>query len=191
MSVAVAPRTIFRRNTPRAPGKFANSANVFPSTVFAGHIDVDAFDRHRQQFPIIDFLGAGTKETHQHFAAAGHGHDVPGVDHGVGRGIHDLPVPPDTLDEHTLVGNQRLGFLCRLADDRPTFLHAKRAQLELVPGRAGTAGFLLAAVLLLIPLARGLKVDAKERRTNQRQNNGGSDGSENVRDGVGHRHRIQ
>ena len=43
---------------------------------------------------------------------------------------------------------------------------------------------------LLIPLACCLKVDAKERRTNQRQNNGGSDGSENVRDGVGHRHRI-
>ena len=69
--------------------------------------------------------------------------------------------------------------------------YAERAQLELVPGRAGTAGFLLAAVLLLIPLARRLKIDAKERRAEQRQNNGGSDGSENVGDGVGDRHRIQ
>ena len=115
----------------------------------------------------------------------------PALDHSVSRSIQDLPVPPNTLDEHTLVWNQRLGFLCRLADNGPTFLHAKRAQLELVPGRAGTAGFLLATVLVLIPLARCLKVDAKERRTNQRQNNGGSDGSENVGDGVGHRHRIQ
>jgi len=32
MLVAVAPRTILRRNTPRAPGRFANWANVFPST---------------------------------------------------------------------------------------------------------------------------------------------------------------
>ncbi len=31
-STAVAPRVILRRNTPRAAGNFANSANVFPST---------------------------------------------------------------------------------------------------------------------------------------------------------------
>ena len=163
----------------------------FSVDVLVGHIDVDAFDRHGQQFPIVDFLGARTEKTDQHFAAAGHGHDVPGVDHGVCRGIQDLPVLPNTLDEHTLVRNQRLGFLCRLADNRSTFLDAKCAKFELVPGRAGTAGFLLAAVLLLIPFARGLEIDAEERRAKQRQNDGGSDRSENIRDGVGHRHRIQ
>jgi hypothetical protein len=30
--VAVAPRVIFRRNTPRAPGSRASSASVLPST---------------------------------------------------------------------------------------------------------------------------------------------------------------
>ena len=60
-----------------------------------------------------------------------------------------------------------------------------------MPGRAGTAHFLLAPVLLLVPLARGLKVDAEERRANQRQNDRGSDRSEDVGDGVGDRHRIQ
>jgi len=73
------------------------------------------------------------------------------------------------LHKHTLVWNQRLGFLWRLADNRPTFLDAKRSQLKLMPSRAGAAGFLLAPVLLLIPLARCLKVDAEECRTDQRQ----------------------
>ena len=90
-----------------------------------------------------------------------------------------------------MLGKQGLRLLRRLADDLRSRPHAIGAQLELVPGRAGTAGFLLAAVLLLIALAGRLKVDAEQRRTDQRQNDGGSDGSENVGDGVGHRHRIQ
>ena len=90
-----------------------------------------------------------------------------------------------------MLGKQGLGLLHRLADDLAADLHAIRAQLELVPGRAGAAGLLLAAVLLLILLAGGLEVDAKQRRPNQRQNDRGADGSENVADGVGHRHRVQ
>ena len=95
------------------------------------------------------------------------------------------------MHEHPLLGKQGLGLLHCLADDLSPRPDAVRPQFELVPGRARTASFLLAAVLLLKALARHLKVDAKERRTDQRQNNGGSDGSENVGDGVGHRHRIQ
>ena len=163
----------------------------FSVDVLVRHINIDTFDWHRQQFSIINFIGTATKETYQHFAAPCHRHDVSGVDHSVCHSVQEFPVPPNSLHEHTLVRNQRLRFLARLADDRPAFLHAKRAQLKLVPGRTGAAGFLLAPMYLLIPLARCLKVDAKERRTNQRQNNGGSDGSENVGDGVGHRHRIQ
>ena len=73
----------------------------------------------------------------------------------------------------------------------PPFLHAERAQLELVPGRAGTAGFLLAAVLLLISLARGLEIDAEQRRAEQREDDRRADRAEDVGDGVGDRHRIQ
>jgi len=163
----------------------------FSVNVLAGHIDVETFDRHRQQFPIINFIGTSTNETYQHFAAAGHRQDVSGVDHSVCRSIQDLPVPPNSLHKHTLVWNQRLGFLWRLADNRPTLLHSKRTQLKLMPGRAGAAGFLLAPVFLLIPLAGGFEIDAEECRTDQRQNNGGSDRSKDVRDGVGYRHGIQ
>ena len=86
--------------------------------LLAGHVDVDTFDRHRQQFAVVDLLGAGADQADQHVAAAGHRHDVARLDHGVGRRIHDLAAAPDALDEHALLGQQRLGFLRRLADDR-------------------------------------------------------------------------
>ena len=139
MSVAVAPRVILRRNTPRAAGTLRQLGQRLSVDVLAGHVDIDAFDRHRQQFAIVDFLGAGADQVHQHLAPAGHRDDVSRLDHGIGRRIHDLAAAPDALDEHPLVGKQRLGFVRRLADDRPALPDAERAQLELVPGRAGTA----------------------------------------------------
>ena len=102
-----------------------------------------------------------------------------------------LPAAPDALDEHALLGQQRLGFLRRLADDRAAVPDAERAQLELMPGRAGAADFLLAAVLLLVALAGRLEIDAEQRRAEQREDDRGADGAENVGDGVGHRHRIE
>ena len=122
MSVAVAPRVILRRNTPRAPGDCRQLGQRLAVDLLAGHIDIDAFDRHRQQLAIIDFLRRRADQVDQHLAPAGHGHDVAGLDHGIGGRIHDLVAAPDALDEHALLGQQRLGFLRRLADDRPASL---------------------------------------------------------------------
>ena len=75
-----------------------------------------------------------------------------------------LSATADALDEDPLLGQQRLGFLRRLADDPCTLPDAERAQRELVPGGPGAACLLLAAVLLLVALARGLEIDAKQSR---------------------------
>ena len=191
MSVAVAPRVIFRRNTPRAPGSARQLGQRLSVDLLAGHVDIDAFYRHRQQLAVVNFLGRGTDQVHQHVAPAGHGHDVPSLDHGIGGRIDDLFATSDTLDEHPLLGKQRLGFLHRLAHDPSSLPDAERAQLELVPGCAGTAQLLLAAVLLLVALARGLEIDAEQGRAEQGKNNRGPDRAEDVGDGIGDRHRVQ
>ena len=140
----------------------------------------------------VNFLfGAGPAQFRQYVAPARDGHDVARLNDSIGGRLDKLLAPSNALDEHPLFGKERFSRLRRLADNRSTFLHAKRAQIKLVPGRAGAADFLLAPVLLLIALAGCLEVDAKQRRTDQRQDNRGSDRSENVGDGVGHRHRIQ
>ena len=56
MSVAVAPRVIFRRNTPRAHGTLASSAKRLSVDLLVGDVDVDAFRRHGQQFAIFDLF---------------------------------------------------------------------------------------------------------------------------------------
>ena len=102
-----------------------------------------------------------------------------------------LPLTANTLDEHPVLGKQRFGFLHRLAHNQAPVLDAECAQLELVPGRAGTARFLLAPMLFLVALARRLEIDAEQGRAEQRENECGSDRAENVGDGVGDRHRVQ
>ena len=57
MSVAVAPRVILRRNTPRAPGDLRQLGQRLAVDLLAGHVDIDTFDRHRQQFAVVDFFG--------------------------------------------------------------------------------------------------------------------------------------
>jgi hypothetical protein len=91
-----------------------------------------------------------------------------------------------------MLGQQRLGFLRRLACNPCTLPDAERAQLELVPGGAGATRLLLASsVLLLVALARGLEIDPEQGRADQRQHNRGSDRAEDVGDGIRDRHRIE
>ena len=90
ISVAVAPRAILRRNTPRASGDVGEFGQRLSVDVLAGDVDIDAFDRHRQQFAIIDLFRRRADQTHQHLAPAGHCHDVAGLDHRIGGRIHDL-----------------------------------------------------------------------------------------------------
>src|SRR5215475_4083099 len=113
------------------------------------------------------------------------------MDHGVCRGIQDLPIPANTLYKYALVWNQRFGFLWRLADHRSAFLDAEGAQLKSVPSRTGAAEFLLAPVLLFVAFACCRQINPQERRSYQRQNDRGSDRAENVRDRIGDRHPIQ
>src|SRR5207302_10945461 len=106
------------------------------------------------------FFGGGTDQVHQHIAPACHCHDITRLDHGVPRGVHDLAATSNALDEHTLLGQQGLRLLHRLAYGLTPFPHAERAQPELVPSSAGSAWLLLAPVLLLVAPARGLEIDA-------------------------------
>ncbi len=158
----------------------------------AGHVDIDAFHRHRQQLAIVNLIGRGTDQVDQHVAPPGDRDDIAGLDHGIGRCIDDLVATADALDEYPVLGQQSFGFLRRLADNPCTLLDAESTQLELVPGRAGTARFFLpASVLLLVALARGLEIDAEQGRAEQRQDDRGPDRAEDVGDGIGDRHRIQ
>ena len=91
-----------------------------------------------------------------------------------------------------LLGQQRLGFLRRLADNRPVVADAERAQLELMPGGTGTADLLLAAVLLLVTLCRPLRDRCRAAAgPMQRDDDRGADRAEDIGDGVGDRHRIE
>ena len=58
--------------------------------VLAGHVDIDAFDRHRQQLAIVDFLRLLADQLHEHVAPARHGDDVAGMNDGIGGRIDDL-----------------------------------------------------------------------------------------------------
>ena len=66
---------------------------------------------------------------------------------------------------HPLIREHGFHLLYGLSDNRSAFRDAERAQVELVPGRTGPTCFPLASVLLFIPLARRLKIDAKQCRT--------------------------
>ena len=67
-------------------------------------------------------------------------------------------------------GSSASCLLRRLAHDPRSLTHAERPQLEPAPGRARTTQFPLAAVLFFIAFARGLEIDAKKRRTDNRKN---------------------
>ena len=191
MSVAVAPRVILRRNTPRAQGAFASSASVFPSSLLAGHINIDASCRHRQQLAIVDFLRGRADQVDQHLAAADHGHDVSRLDHAVSGGVDDLVTPSDALDKDPVLREERLGVRRRLADNPCALLDAVSAQLMLIPSRSRTAELLLTPVFLFVLPTGGFEVDAEQGGAEKGDDHRGTEGAENIGDGVGDRHRIE
>ena len=90
-----------------------------------------------------------------------------------------------------MLGQQRLGFLHGLADNQSVISDAERPQLELMPSGTGTADLLLAPVLLLVKFAGGFKIDTKQCRPDQCDDDGRADRAEDIRDRVGDRHRIK
>ncbi|OIQ64563.1 hypothetical protein GALL_538840 [mine drainage metagenome] len=95
--------------------------------VLAGHIDVDTFRRHRQQFAIVDFFRCRANQVHQHVAPAGHRHDVAGLDHEIAGRFDYLAAPSDALQEYPLSGKQCLGCLHRPAHSLSSLPDTKRA----------------------------------------------------------------
>ncbi len=61
ISVAIAPRVILRRNTPRATGDCREFRQRLAVDVLAGDVDVDAFRRHRQQLAVLDLFRRRTE----------------------------------------------------------------------------------------------------------------------------------
>ena len=152
--VAVAPRVIFRRKTPRAAGILASSASVLPSTALL-------LTERRRPPPARPAAPdrrppsrLRPEHLHEHVAGAGDRHHVALAQHGVRGRLLDRPVAADAQDEDARVGHQRLGLGGPQANSLPARLHAEGAQLPAVPGRAGAAHFLGAALLLLVVLAR-------------------------------------
>ena len=113
------------------------------------------------------------------------------MDYGIGSGIDDLATASYAFNKDTLFRQERLGFLHRFAHGASVLGDPVGAQLELVPGGTWTTQGSLAPMLLLVSLASGLEVDAKQGRPEQGEHEGGPDRAEDVGDGVGHRHAIQ
>ena len=107
MSVAVAPRVILRRNTPRAAGISASSASVLPSTaLFVTRTSTPSTGTASSSRSSTSSAPAAD-QVHQHVARARDGDDVAFLQHGVGGRIDDLSVAADALDEDARVGHER------------------------------------------------------------------------------------
>src|SRR6185295_3456979 len=171
--------------------RFRQLDQSFAVGLFARNVDIDAFDRHRQQLAVVHLLRGLPDQVHQYVAPPGNGEDIARLDYGIGSGIDDLAAASYAFNEDTLFRQERLGFLHRLAHGASVFRDPVGAQLELVPGRPRAAQGPLAPMLLLITLAGRLKVDAEQGRPEQGEHDGGPDRAKDVGDGVGHRHGVQ
>ena len=120
MTVAMAPRAILRRKTPRALRQLRQLRQRLAIDGLVRDIDVDAFDRHAQQLGIIDLLAplppSTLTSTSRAPATATH---VALLQNGVRGGFLDLAVTADPLHEDACVGHQRFGFGGPQAHRRP------------------------------------------------------------------------
>ena len=190
ISVAVAPRVIFRRKTPRDSGRLASSSQRLAVDRLVCHVDVNASHRHVQKLRVLDFLCAFPDQLHEHVAGTRDRHHVTLLQDGIRGCLLDHPIATDALDEDARVRHQRLGLNGPEANNLPARLHAERAQHESVPGRAKPAHFLLAAVLVLVGLAGGRQIDAEQLGAKQGDDDRRTHRAEHVSHGVGDRHRI-
>jgi len=134
--------------------QICNWANVFPveRSLCLVTINVDAFDRHRQQFPIINC--SAPQRDLPHFAGAGQPPGRLRVDHSVCRASRIFPSRRIAFAQHTLVWNQRLWLLVTSCDNSPSLLHAKRNAPQLDAMRAGGPPPPLLLPPLLLPQYR-------------------------------------
>ena len=160
--------------------------------LLAGHVDVDAFGGHRQQLAIVDLFGAGADQVDQHVAPAGDRHDVARLDHGIGGRLDDLVRHGEYAGRTPAAREAAPRLRCAVL---PTTCPSSRTRnarnsnwCQAVPG---PPDLLLAPVLLLVALARGLEIDAEQRRAEQRNDDGRSDRAEDVGHRIGDRHGVQ
>src|SRR5512133_3875361 len=169
ISVAVAPRVILRRNTPRA----------------AGH-------RHGEQFAVLDFDCRCPEDVHQHFALARDRDHVAYLQDDVRGRIHDLAPAPNAQDEEARIGHQRLSLGDAQTGGFATRLHLVGAQRPACPSRARTTQLLLAApMLFLVVLAGCNEIDAQQLRTDDGDHDRRAHGAEHVGHCVSDRHRVE
>ena len=136
ISVAVAPRVILRRNTPRAAGRVGQLGERLAVDLFVRHQNVDALHRHGEQLAVLDFLRRCAEHVHQHFALARNRHHVAFLQDGVRGRIHDLAAASNAQDEEARIGHQRLSLSDAQAGGLATRLHLVGAQRPAVPARA-------------------------------------------------------
>ena len=185
-----APRDLAQEDAPRLgePGQLGERLAVHR---LAGHVDVDALHRHVQQLGVVDLLGGLSDHLHEHLAGAGQREHVPFTNHGVGGRVLDLSIAAaDPLDEDPRIGHQRLGLDGAEADGLPARPHAEGPELPAVPGGAGAAHLLGAALLGLVILGGGDKIDAEQPRADQGDHDRRADGAEQVGHRVRDGHRV-
>ncbi len=192
MSVAVAPRVILRRNTPRAAGIWASSASVLPSTSLLLTRTSTPSTGTASSSLSSTSVAFAPSDVHQHIARAGDGDDIAFAQHGVGRRFLDLSVAADAQNEDARVGHQPLGLDDAQADGLSARCNAVGPHCPTLPGRARAADFLAAAaLLLLVVLARGFEIDAEQLRAEDGNDDRRADGTEHVGHGIGDRHRVE
>ena len=164
MSVAVAPRVIFRRNTPRANGICASSASVFPSTAL-----------------LVTSTSTPATGTASSSGSSTSSAPAPISSTSTSRGPATATTSPScstvSAVASSIVPLRRIRWTKTRASGTiasastalsptafPPCLHAERAQLPAVPGRAGAAQLLGAAVLFLVLLAGRREIDAEQLR---------------------------
>src|SRR6185437_7748224 len=97
---------------PARSGQFRKRLAVY---VFAGHIDVDAFYRHRKEFGIVGLFRQRADQTYEYLAPASDCYDISCLDYGIASRVGNFISSSNTLHKEPLLGDQCLGLFNRLA----------------------------------------------------------------------------
>ena len=118
--MAAAPRVIFRRKTPRAPGSCSEFSKSLAVHLLVGHVNVDALYGDAQQFGIVNLyrdsasnvrerlartcdrhhLCAFANNIHERFASTCDRHHVAFAQHRVRSCVFNDPVTTYALDKN-------------------------------------------------------------------------------------------
>ena len=186
MATAVPPRVSRRRNTLRANRSVASSASVRPST--AAWVTTTSSTSAGTSRSARSSTSAEPSRCSSIFATSCSRRPVtartsPSCTVVASSGSSDLVAAPDPLDEEPRVRRRLLELPDPAADERRSGLHGVGAILDVPP--CGRDRHEPAAHLLLVAPALLLEVDAHDAGRDLREEPGGADDADQIRDGEG------